>query len=302
MLAGVFGIGISCLLCYFSGQKLTTLKIGSNSVITLPVKDKKRLEYLFRELVDHDCFAYTLIGDKPMSLGAYLDPFSSLNVSLIFQSLTPRNLQMYFAWKTWLKYQRFFAEIDYMLWAEPNPWIEGGKLIIFVNKKNMNALVHEYEEDFQNVLHIQNLDGEQLLLQIKNRPFFSDTLKCHEALIGMLLGYGRINAWLFWNKMQGEKVLISSVWEQEIQDRALEKLTFWNLLFENQKTELSSTMFYPTFMGDPASQETEQIKALFRGNRDRIIEYYKNKDFLESTLALLSDESTIYSHVCVSRF
>lgn len=298
LIAGA-GVSLWMLFAHFEGEKQVILRVADSvpgSTLTLPLKDKRRLDYLFRELIFCDDLGYTLLGSKPISFGGYLKPFGSFNPIFLYQSLLPGNYKMYLAWKTWSKYQHFFASSKHVLWAEKSPWIENGELIILANKKNISHLVDQYKEDFQQILG-EELNLERWFQEVGHKPLFIEILHRHEGLIGSLLGYGRENAWLFWKRAQGEDITISGVWERELQDHGLAQLTLWDYLFHNAKEKL----FYPPFVGDPFSQETQQLKNEYQLTRNKIIQYYEGKDFLEATLQLLkngpSSEMAYSSHL-----
>jgi hypothetical protein len=57
---------------------------------------------------------------------------------------------------------------------------------------------------------------------------------------------------------------------------------------------VSLTDFYlshcscPSFAGDPNSEESLALKTEYLLTKQKVLDYYKNKDFLEATLSLLA--------------
>jgi hypothetical protein len=188
---------------------------------------------------------------------------------------------MYLGWKTWLKYQHFFTGTSYLLWAEKSPWIENAEVILLINKKLFSSLIEHHQNDFQE-------DAEFLLKEAKNKPFLMEVLHKHEGLIGILLGYGKTNARLFWERQRGRQINISCVWEKEVEQQMLTQLNFWHSLFASHHRKIEDDLFYPSFMGDPNSLETQTLKEEYRMTRDRIIHYYQGTDCLEASLRLLT--------------
>lgn len=111
-----------------------------------------------------------------------------------------------------------------------------------------------------------------------------------EMLIGLLLGYGANNARLFSESQQGKDVYSYIEWGEEIDKQMLERLSLkthlWGVLWETEAEEVAA-LLYPTFIADPHSEETQQLKARYIKEREKIIAFYKDQNFLEATLSLL---------------
>ncbi len=262
----------------FREAELISVKIANPDeniwTLEIPRRDRDRLDYLFRKLIAEDCFGYTLLGNKPMSLGAYDKPFSSKQAVALYQSLLPENLRTYLGWKTWEKYKSYFQSSNFSLWEEKNPWGEGSRLLVLVNKKNARKILRKEKTDFQKFLQIEELSLENLL---EVKPLLSDGLKNHDALIGMLLGYGRGNAWLFYH---GQYKDHHRLWGENTKEDELNRKSF-------DGKDLNTSLQYPSFVVDPDSEETRLLREDFIQTRQKIIDYYQGKDFLEATLSLL---------------
>ncbi|MCB1107825.1 MAG: hypothetical protein KDK76_07000 [Chlamydiia bacterium] len=118
------------------------------------------------------------------------------------------------------------------------------------------------------------------------RPLFKMGLKGHEGLIGTLLGYGRGNAWLFYERSQGKKVHLSSAWKQSLENYTVIGM-IKNYLSSERRNDLSAHLLYPSFVADLDSEETQALKKEYQESRQRILDHYQGKDFLETTLSLL---------------
>jgi hypothetical protein len=289
--AGVICLFLTILFWHFENDQLISLKVPSstegNCAIYLPLKDKKRLDYLFRNLVLQDDFAYTLLGNKPLSFGGYIKPFESSCFFTFYQSLLPSNVKMYLGWKTWLKYQHFFISSHYSLWAEESPWIKGGMIILLANKEALSLMISNHEQDFLHVLERGSVCSEELLTESNEAPLFQKILKAHDGLIGTLLGYGRNNAWLFYEKDDKRNALVSSLWVPEVERIMINQMGWSSLLFSKKGSSLSEELFFPAFKADDTSLESELLKSEYELTRNKTIQYYEGKSFLEATLALL---------------
>ncbi len=242
-----------------------------------------------------DVGGYTLFGAKPMHMFNFYKPFSISKSEFFFSSIRPNNLRIYRDWKTWQKYQHLLEKSEFVFWAEKNPCWEKRSIpdnpsvsIFFIHKKELEKAINAHLKDFQKVLKRQNIACEELLLETKDKSFFNEVLRGHEGLIGILFGYGRDNAWLFEEKMHGKTVPLSSLWEKELYEHFLMRRScfIWSF-FGICSNEFSQILDYPSFAADPNSDETKQLKEKYLATREKILSYYKNKDFLEATLSIL---------------
>ena len=253
--------------------------------LKMPKRDKKRMEYLFRSFLLDDHAIYTLLGSKPMSLGAYRRPFASSDFLDVYHTFLPDNLRMYWSWKTWLKYQHLFVNPKFALWAEQSPWIPEGDVILLVNKPKANSIIKNYAQDFYSVLKKNDLCIEDLLKSMNTKPLLVEGLRGHEALIGTLLGYGRENAWLFHRRSQGEIIFLSGFRDE---GEGFKKVSEWGSFFgRNLSNDISVELFSPSFVADRNSKETQDLKKSYSLMKKKILEVYEGKDFLETTLSLL---------------
>lgn len=128
------------------------------------------------------------------------------------------------------------------------------------------------------VLHREVMDGYQLIKEIEESSL-EDVFQQHQALIGIVLGYGRNNAWEF-QKRSARREILRCVWDtvDGIQTREAARSIEESLFLES----------CPSFAGDPFSEESLALKEEYLLTRQKVIEYYKDKDFLEATLSLLA--------------
>ncbi len=254
-------------------------KSGADFVLKLPRKDRKKLEFLFSQFISYDDFSYCLFGSKPMSLSGYPKPFIYSNWMSFRESIQPRYIKMHLAWKTWLKYRHHFQNPNFVIWKEKSPWWKDeGIIILIANKQKMNFVIQHYAEDFSSVLGEAASSAESLLEKASKRPLFEDVLKCHEGLIGILLGYGRNNAFLFHQRDLGACISLSSIWEEGIVKQ-----------MSQPEGDMHLVLHYPCCMVDPNSEETKRLRDEFISTREKIFDYYRHDEYtlLEKTLALL---------------
>jgi hypothetical protein len=273
--------------------------------IRMPLKDKQRLDFFFREVCFFNVWAYTLLGSKPSSIDQYTNPWVAFKNGIkhpdffgilhlcfwpphyqrIYYLLTPRQLKIKWGWEALKKYFHRFPNSRFALYESCSLDHEIVGLTL-VDKKQMIALVREHFEDFQDALKNQGIEPEELIDHAKLWAF----MRClgDEEFAGTLLGYGRGNARLYakWRESDSSVCPMESAWPEE-QLVNLEQVNQRTMAF--QPWELSD-MFYPRFACDPESEETKQLKVTYRKEREKIIQYFEGKDLVEAALSLFNQE------------
>lgn len=282
---GLCGLFIVILLWQYSQSRMVSLHYldqqGTIHTLTLPVKDRESLTRFMQKLFAQNSFAYTILGSKPISWESYQNPLPLSSWESFCDSFSERNRTLRSGWKTWKKYEHLFPSAH--LWIERPKCYPRSISILIVNENRLNEVVSKNKKDFQEVLCREIVDGSQLLKEAKNHSLMNEVLEGHQGLMGIVLGYGRDNSWQF---VEGYKThtAMGWVWGDE------------ESYFGEEMIELNttSTDYYlshyscPSFSGDPNSAESLALKNEYRLTKQKIIEYYKNKDFLEATLSLLA--------------
>jgi hypothetical protein len=137
----------------------------------MPQKDKKRLEYFFRECIACDAMGFVIFGDKPMALSGKDKKISPLNsLSSFVYTMSPRRIRSKNGFDTWKKYEKFFPMKRFVFLYEETDFEENS---LFINKKSFLQKVEQHANDFKTVLK-RNATGEELLREGLNRPFLSE--------------------------------------------------------------------------------------------------------------------------------
>ncbi len=256
-------------------------------VITMPLKDKKRLDSLFRHLCLVELWGHTLMRSKPVTFTGYKKPsFSARSLTHFIFFL--KDLRRSWRWKTWLKYQTYFSDSPFQIFENADPACSSHIEMIIMDTEYFSQILKKYREDFQRVLGKKSIDPEALMKEAKQSSLLSEVLKNHDGLIGTVLGYGRENAWAFYDQSCGKDVDLVLAWEPELLDQMIVQLSKkdWTLT----SWELSD-LYYPCFMSKKNSEETIQLRQLYQKSREKFIRYYQGKDFVEATLSLLAGDS-----------
>lgn len=168
---------------------------GTVQTLFLPVKDRRQLHALMHNLFAEDNFAYTLLGNKPLSWVTYDNRLSYDSWESFLNSSSKYHRTLRSDWKTWEKYRHLFPKANF--WAENPKSHPGSTSILLVNEEAFYGVIDKNKKDFQDVLCREEVDGVQLLNEAKDCSLMNDILKGHQALIGIVLGYGRDNSWQF---------------------------------------------------------------------------------------------------------
>jgi hypothetical protein len=153
-----------------------------------------------------------------------------------------------------------------------------------VNEAQFNVVVKNNKQDFRDVLHRELLDGSQLLTEANHTSLMDDVLQGHQALIGIVLGYGRDNSWAFLKGVE-KRTPISGIWDDTTASIPGEIRTRLGAVTIEECLAIESR---PSFAGDPHSEESVALKTDYLLTEQRVIDYYQGKDFLEATLSLLA--------------
>jgi len=248
----------------------------------IPKDDLVFLDFFLRYLFLEEDFIYVLFGDKAMGVSGYFNPYRAENF-LVSQNILLWNLNVKKGAEIFRKYQHLFSMKNcQMLFIEKEDETE----IVFINKKNFSRTFNKHQRDFQTILG-SRISSKKLLRQmIDEKDVMGSTLHEHEGLLGILLGYGKHNAWMFHRRNELHRALhqfsLSSIRlhpsmgfasiEEELKtiEDALQ-------LFTNKQSSPLVFLRLPTFMADAEASETKKLKKKYIKQRKHIADIY-NKD------------------------
>lgn len=267
-------------LCFpYISQETATSEFAS----FIPKKDLKRLEYFFRRLIFWEDGAYVLVGSKPCAISVFQKP-TCLNF------LTPSNIRFWVGWKTWKKYERYFPHPAYSILEEKKD--NGASLLVFLKNAEFIDVLFAHKSEFEEILQ-RPIEPSQILMETQSAPLFSQILKNHDFLIGLILGFGRHNSWMFYSNCGNEKIPMRSFTEED------QRFSNWIrscgiLGFVSGSLFSDITQIHlPGFVSDPDDSETIQLKKKYSIARQKIIQYYDQKNFFDATMALLMAEKSL---------
>lgn len=252
------------------------------------------LSTFLRGILFSDDFSYLLFGSKPIAAGDVEKP-----TSFYFSShcLSPSNLKIGKGFEVFKKNQHLFSSSNIIVHlSEDADYYD----LVMINKKNLLKTLEQHINDFKQVLGPE-ITTEYLFTQITENAGIQGLVKVinyHEALLGILLGYGRNNAWLFHQKStmsrrmnQFEPLL---KWDGTLEKKFAEevqKMTFFSDdPHEYKYTAKSPRLPLPHFMADPNSLETKMLKEQYGKERENMKRLFAKQNYVEATLQKLMGE------------
>ncbi len=184
---------------------------------TFPISQEERiwLKEFFRDLLFKNPGAYTLFGTKPISTSCvyHLTEEDKKEMEEHYKNLlqeenlkTRREKYDYDAnYEKWQKIKDRFSISQYLFGSFPLPFDDKVEIVLFVNIEETLRTLLKYYDDFRLVLG-HDFDPLNAVFEVedKNSEFWKIVMQNH-ALQGILLGFGRDNAWFFEWKLSYEE-------------------------------------------------------------------------------------------------
>jgi hypothetical protein len=243
-------------------------------------------------LLFSDNFAYLLFGSKPIAIAGF-EKLSRFTISHDYRSAL--NLKIIKGFELLKKNQYLFSCSNIIVYFDED---ESNLFILMINKKNLLKTLEESIDDFRQVLGSETTVKSLFTRIIGGEEYLADVIKNHEALLGILLGYGRNNAWLFHE--YGTICRRLSRFEPPMKGDSLLEKRFNEI---NQKTGGFSEDFQeckyilkspyislPHFMADFNSLETKKLKESYEKERENMKKLFAKQNYVEATLLKLMDE------------
>ena len=251
------------------------------------------MELFFRKVIAQDGVGYTLFGDKPISLTGYFDPIPTEN-----WQRTRGNTIVKLGWETWKRCYSQSAIRNYLFFEEPSDIDPALKIVTLVNKRAFIDTVNAHREIFEQILG-GKVTGQELLAKLENHETgLFDLLQYHEGLYGILLGYGKKNAFLFQRRMDlniynpHPKFLLSSGICRKEYDSLEEEISFLkDDLQVVAQNDLLSPIDLPIFLGIRKSEESIALINQYHVIRKQLNHIFYQKEFLKRVFEQLMAEN-----------
>lgn len=242
----------------------------------LTPQEQRELAFFINQLIVFDHYPYTLIGYKPMSISNIIvEDTDDLSPFYRKAFTTERHQILKQGYLVWKKHQYLFCSGENIL-IEYSFLGQGRKELAVINPKLCIAKIEEHLDDFQESLKTSCTTAE--LFSILTHPEHADFYKIidHTRLMGILLGFGRNNAYLYEQYKGGSSRSVTT--NQQSKENQLQ-------MFSNEwpwpRTPLS-----PDFVCDPTTEETQELKNHYEKASKLVRWSYFMRNKVEVTLAL----------------
>lgn len=278
------------------------------SLAEISPEERKKLESFFDTLVKDYNYPYTLFGDKPCSFASY----EHVRKAPSLHSL--KNQEFYIldeGWNTWLRHQDLFPSTHYMMRKVSDSTLE---MIIVINKIALQGVLRKHLDKFQQELGMP-FSVEEIVKKVETEQGFFENL-IDSPLLGILLGYGKVNTECFERRMQLCQRLSALPPPFELEGvtaksqlflRGYSKNFRGETEFENSENiplklgelnqliakcnffELKGGDFFQEEILSPVfaavkDEETDALQTKYEEARETIINAYRNKSVIEVTL------------------
>ena len=256
------------------------------------------LREFFHDVLFKDPGAYVLYGTKPMSwscIDKTLTDEEYAEMMKLYQALPPEEKALYFVlekdcfdfqanFEKWKKIRHKFPITQYLFGTFPIQGFPDSESLFFINIEMTLRTLLNYHEDFKRVLGF-DFDPFQAVFEVENRDsrFWNGVIQ-HHVLLGILLGFGRENAWFFDWKMQyseiegPERSFIKSLPRRTYEQQ--------DILYPNPKH-----FGLPIFGSYGLYPNDQKLIEQYRKEQKKIKALYKNRDEVDVALDWLTRSS-----------
>jgi hypothetical protein len=259
--------------------------IGTKLFSQATPEERLYLDAFFKSSAFTD-LSYVLFGHKPFSFITYCNPNAR---AIPFDSISIKDLKVRKGLEIFEKYQLSSLSNDFFfrIYKESED-----AMVILLNKNRFLKVIDKNKKDFESILG-NHITSKELLTKIIETDNLEECINNHVALFGILLGYGRNNAWLFHQKIALKPKLNEfnlSLKKQNSLENELEeinkKMGPFSDRFESQQP-FATKLFLPGFMADANDWETKKLKKKYTKDRKKIAELQTRSDFSKIVLERL---------------
>ncbi len=255
------------------------------SLKNIPPNEQWVLEYFFRQLLLRDGGAYVLNGTKPAALGDFGPP-SLREVPFFGWRFFRTNSLLKKGCETWKKYQHLFPHGNYTILCLEDQKSNGCHIAL-INNKQFICIIEENIEDFRAVLGSKMSASSLLEGLAKKEQTLYQLLQDHSGLLGIILGYGKHNASLFYQRALIENQINTCQFAPKKFDLIEAKFNALNVKLQPvNQTKPSKLLFAlsPAFIFDPHHPETQKLLTQYTRQKKEFTTAYGRGNFLETTL------------------
>lgn len=256
---------------------------------SLSSEEHLALESLFSHLLLHEGGAYTLFGSKPISFEIFSEISTEEKQEFFTLSSHPvikNELNFFENWNVWERLKNQYPMSRFLLFQRRPPSFSPAKSAVFlVNVTATACALQKHYQKFREVVG-KEFDPLDVVFEIQNHDSsFWNTVLDREDLLGILLGYGEENAWLFVKIKAWEE---KAPQENDLKARFLASLSLQSA-GSNSLSSFDVSFPLPCF-GCYASEESSNLIKKYENERIAIKKAYRGKDFVQVTLDKLTSK------------
>ncbi len=264
----------------------------------MSAEERDGLEVFFRHVLfwDHGCFV--LFGSKPCSLSGFWHL-----VDDIFPFMAYQNRRVEKGWHVWKKYEKLFPKSNFLMFDNPSLFNDRYTMIFCVNLHSLKVVLENNREVFEKKL------GKKLVIErviedfLEKKGTFQEIMNDHE-LIGILMGYGCENSWLFerrgnidaryfslftLTKEKSPSKGFSSI-EEEI--NWMDNTLVFSPIHHRGYPDLNFLRLQlPVFLANPKNRETHDLEWAYYQEYKEITRIFNGNDALEKIFEKLFEEA-----------
>lgn len=289
----------------------------SETLATIPLQDRQKLENFFDFLIKDSLYPYTLFGDKPCSFANYWNLTKYPRSNFLTQT---EYVILEEGWDCWVRYKYLFPSDNYFMRKITYKDTPHVNLILIINKKALKSILNLHALTFQKIMSL-NSSTEEVMIKIEKEDQFLADIFDHAELLGILLGYGEVNAKGFetraslcerldalivppidssildlsaksqcFLKAYGKKdslnkVPLESLTNASFLSDELNELTEQLTFFELEGSDFfPEEILTPTFAAIQKHDDTIQLYDSYQRTREKILDAYTDKPLIEVTL------------------
>lgn len=244
------------VIIFFLGSYLFADSIKEN-LNKIPKRERRYLEYFFRDFVYTSNLAFIFLDYKPASLNSHI--LYAPNYCYFNRSANTSSIK---GWEIFKKNEHLFSHPNYLFTEEiRDQGIIKVRDILCINKISLLNVLIDHKKRFIEKLG-NSFSPEKFIKDIEEKKCLFSLINDDDELLGIILGFGAESSRNF--------------------VECHEKLIGFDST-GNTYSKINGVVF----KGLPHSKEANELMDRYHQQQEQLCNFYRQRDFLEATLLLL---------------